>query len=234
MINIESDQPELQRALVSLVKEVERGGGWFHESLSLIAEGGSICVESSLPAGKADLLISVPEEILLPIDEIQMRVSGDDIVIHSFADSATPLRRRLSEKVIEIYNLCGKIPAHRAASPRSGFPADGDIARLLAAGRAARSHSAETGNQRLLDDFIHSRLFSHDEGSSGKRREVLMPVVDFFNHHPDAYGFMSETTRHPDQPVIAVPIEADVGSAVVPRKDCSWAIHGAGAETSEG
>lgn len=204
MITIEADQPELRRALESLVEEVERGGGWFHESLSLIAEGGSIRVESSLPVGNVDLLISVPEELLLPIDEIQMRVSGDEIVIDSFAESATPERRRLFEIVIGIYNLCGKIPAHRAASPRFGFPADGDIARLLAAGRDVRSHSVETGNERLLDDFIHSRLFSHDEGIAGKRRQVLMPVIDFFNHHPDAYGFMNETVRHPDQPVIGV------------------------------
>lgn len=204
MINIESDQPELRRALENLVEEVERGGGWFHESLSLVAESGSIRVESSLPAGKAELLMSVPGQILLPIDEVSMRVSGDDILIDSFADSATPEWRRLFEMVIGIYNLCGKIPAHRAASPRFGFPADGDIARLLAAGREARSHSAETGNQGLLDDFIHSRLFSHDGVSPGKRREVLMPAVDFFNHHPDANGFMGETTRHPDQPVIGV------------------------------
>lgn len=204
MITIDSDQPELQRALVSLVEEVERGGGWFHESLSLIAERGSIRVESSLPVGRAELLMSVPGQILLPIDEVRMRVSGDDIVIDSFADSATPERRRLFEIVIGIYNLCGKIPAHRAASPRFGFPADGDITRLLAAGRDARSHPAESGHDRLLDDFIHSRLFSHDEGDGGKRREVLMPVIDFFNHHPDAYGFMNETRAHPDQPVIGV------------------------------
>lgn len=204
MITIESDQPELRRALENLVEEVERGGGWFHESLSLVAESGSIRVDSSLPVGRAELLMSVPGQILLPIDEIRMRLSGDDIVIDSFADSATPERKRLFEIVIGIYNLCGKIPAHRAASPRFGFPADGDIARLLAAGRDAKSHSAETGNERLLDDFMHSRLFSHNEVRSGKRSEVLMPAVDFFNHHPDAYGFMGETTRHPDQPVIGV------------------------------
>ena len=204
MINIESDQPDLRLALESLVEEVERGGGWFHESLSLVAESGSIRVESSLPVGRVELLISVPEELLLPIDEIRMRVSGDEIVIDSFTDSATPERRRLFEIVIGIYNLCGKLPAHRAASPRFGFPEDGDIARLLAAGREATGHSAENGNDRLLDDFIHSRLYSHDDGISGKRREVLMPAVDFFNHHPDAYGFMGETARHPDQPVIGV------------------------------
>jgi hypothetical protein len=204
MITIESDQPELKRALTDLVKEVERSGGWMHESLSLIAENGSIRVESSLPLGINALLVSVPEEALLPVDEIRMRVSGDEIVIDSFADSATPGRRRLAEKVIEIYNLCGKIPAHRLASPRFGFPTDGDIARLLAAGRDARSHSAEAEHESLLSDFMHSRLFSHNEGGTAKQREVLMPVVDYFNHHPDAYGFLNETQCHPDRPVIGV------------------------------
>jgi hypothetical protein len=204
MINIESDQPELRRALESLVEEVERGGGWFHESLSLVAEKGSIRVESGLPAGRAELLMSVPGQILLPIDEIRMRVSGDEIVIDSFTDTATPERRRIAEIVIEIYNLSGKIPAHRAASPRFGFAADGEIARLLAAGRDATSHSLEGEHDPLLGDYMHSRLFSHNEGGAGKRREVLMPVIDFFNHHPDAHGFLNETHRHPDHPVIGV------------------------------
>jgi hypothetical protein len=204
MITIESDQVELHRALVSLVEEVERGGGWFHESLSLVAEKGSIRVESSLPVGRVELLISVPEELLLPIDEIQMRVSGDEIVIDSFADTATPERRRLSEQMIEIYNLCGRIPAHRAASPRFGFPEDGDIARLLAEGRDLRNHSVDSEHEPLLSDFMHCRVFSHNEGGTGKRRQVLMPVIDFFNHHPDAYGYLVETARHPDHPVIGV------------------------------
>ena len=201
---IESDQPELQRALENLVEEVERGGGWFHESLSLVVESGSIRVESTLPVGRVELLISVPEEILLPIDEIQMRISGDEIVIDSFADTATPERRRLSEQMIEIYNLCGKIPAHRAASPRFGFPENGDIARLLAEGRDLRNHSVDSEHDPLLSDFMHCRVFSHNEGGTGKRRQVLMPVIDFFNHHPDAYGYLAETARHPDHPVIGV------------------------------
>ncbi|MEX1114766.1 MAG: hypothetical protein WEB53_05925 [Akkermansiaceae bacterium] len=199
MITIESDQPELRRALESLVEQVMRGGGWIHESLCLIAEQGSVRVESGLPAGRNELLISVPEEILLPIDEIRMRLSGDEIVIDSFADSATPERRRLAETQIEIYNLCGKIAAHRAVSPRFGFADDGEVARLLAEGRDAKG-----GPGNLLDDFMHARVFSHGDGSSGKRLEVLMPVVDIFNHHPDATGYLIETPRHPDHPVIGV------------------------------
>lgn len=203
MITIVSDQPKLQRELESLVEQAVRGGAWFHEDLRLIAENGSVRVESSLPAGRDDLMISLPEEILLPLDEIRMSLSGDEIVIDSFADTATPERRRLFETVIRIYNLCGKIPAHRAASPRFAFPADGEIARLITAGRGAGKDTTETASDPLLDDFIQCRLFSHEDGS-GKRRKVLMPMIDFYNHHPDAHGYLNETARHPDQPLIGV------------------------------
>jgi hypothetical protein len=204
MIHIESDQPELARALMSLVGEVENGGGWFDESLRLIAEKGSIRVESFLPAGRNELLMSVPEELLLPVDEVCMRVFGDEIVIDSFTEAATPIRRRLFERMIEIYNLCGKIAAHRAVSPRFGFAAVSEVARVLATGRDARSEAEETEHDPLLSDFMHSRLYSHHEGGVGKRREVLLPVIDFFNHHPDANGFLNETYRHADHPVVGV------------------------------
>lgn len=204
MITIESDQLELRRALESFVEQVVRGGGWIHEEFVLIGENGSIRVESGLPAGRDDLMVSIPEEILLATDEIGMRISGDEIVIDSFSDSATPQRRQLSRTLVEIYNLCGKIPAHRAASPRFGFPAGGEIARLLAEGRDAKSDHPGGGGNDLLDDFLHARVLSSDLGGSGKRREFLMPLMDFFNHHPHARGFLNETFQHPDVPAMGI------------------------------
>jgi hypothetical protein len=204
MITIESDQPVLGKALERLVYQVNRGGGWIYEDLVLVAEAGSIRVESRLPEGRDDLLVSIPENLLLSIDEAALRIHGDEIVIDSFPDHVSTEKRQLFETVIEIYNLCGKIPAHREADPRHAFEEKSEIRQILKEGRSSGPESPQTSEERLLNDFLHARFFSFAHGSAKTRHEVLMPILDFLNHHPSAPGFLSKTSRHPDHPAIGV------------------------------
>ncbi len=204
MITIESDQPALGEALKSLVSQVVQHGGWIHDDLLLIAENGSIRAESRLPEGRDDLLVLIPEELLLPLDEVSLRIHDDEIVVESFSEGATPVRRHLFETMFQIYNLCGKIRSHRAVSPCFVFDRKSEISNILGEARDPRKEDATDPDEAFLEDFLHSRLFSFTHGSVAGGQEVLMPVVDFFNHHPAAPAFVIESSRIPDRPVIGV------------------------------
>ncbi len=204
MITIESDQPALGAALKSLVDQVVRCGGWIHQDLVIISESGSVRVESRLPEGRDDLLVSLPEEALLPVGEVTLGLRGDEITIECFSEQASHERRNLFETMVGIYNLCGKIRAHRTTAPRFVFEEKSEIARLLKAGRESTREDNPRGDKALLVDFLHSRMLAFDPGSPTGSREVLMPVIDFFNHHPDAPAFQTGTSRHPGQPALGV------------------------------
>lgn len=199
MVSIDSDSAEITRCVERLIAEARRVGGEFADDLVVRCRDGSLCL--ALPPGSStDIIIKMPERALIPIKSFRLSLDGDDIVIDGADADVSPERRALLEPMIELYNLTGKIAWYRrTAVPLflRGYPklaelvgrgSDGSMRRLLTDRLPAAAMPRLT-----LDRFLGTRLLDFREDPSEPGESVLMPVIDFMNHHANGAPFQNRS-----------------------------------------
>jgi hypothetical protein len=170
-------------------------GGWVDPDVVVVAEGGSLRTEKRTPPHPGRPLVAVPEELLLPADELGLQIAGDDFALEPGA--LTPVQADLARAMVEIYNETGKVRAHRTGNVWFRFRDDPDLlAKLLAArslGDTAARRFAFTreppdpaADRRMLcETFLSTRAIADTHrpavGTEATRRRIV-PFVDFVNH----------------------------------------------------
>jgi hypothetical protein len=199
------DDPRLEAALRGLERLVREAGGWFDDSLTVHAKDGNLTLHSSQrPSGSVapdprDALIALPRAALVPVEHFRFSLSGNALRAAPSGEGASPLRAKICAAMAEIYNLTGKIAAHRKRAPALlGFdhPHAADVLyagrpELRAAAGAPSPHARETF---LIETFLQTRKVNL--GSTGLGH-ALAPFFDFADHHALAYGVVSEPLRDP-------------------------------------
>ena len=199
MVAIDSDDAEIGRRLERMLAESRRIGGEFADDLVIRCSGGSLSL--ALPPGSTtDTIIRLPERALLPIKSFQLSLKGDDIVIDGADADISPERRALMEQMVEVYNLTAKIAWYRRTAVPLFLRARPDLAELVGRGcdlpmrRLLTDRLPAEFLQRLpLDRFLSTRLLDYHDDSEEDRQDVLMPVVDFMNHHAEGAAFQIST-----------------------------------------
>jgi len=190
-MRIITDNPELERHLSRMHDLIVSNGGFVHEEFVMDARNGDLRGKApqSLPEG--DLLISVPDPLLLPIDGFGLHLNGDEVCLGTPAAEITPLQIELMEAMAAIYNLSGKIQQHRKTSPTRIYLERPDVYERIVLGQQLKSRSDNQDEEFVLSDFIGTRKFGmKTEGKEDARHSVLMPLIDFLNHHQGASGFV--------------------------------------------
>lgn len=196
-INIESDDAEIERLLRDLAQQVLDSGGFLHPELKIRTRQGEIMVESN--ASRPGPLVRLPGSCLLPIDEVKFDLDGDDIVVSSHASGYGRDKRAMLDTLIAIYNYGKKIHHHRGEMPWLAFAETPELLDTLYQARADGPRPnkfyklAKEGNleQLALESFIDSRTL-HYLFSNQPPQSVLMPFIDFFNHHVASPSFGSD------------------------------------------
>lgn len=195
MVAIESDNAEIGRCLERMLAQARRTGAEFTDDLIIRCRHGSLSLALP-PDSTADTIIKLPERALIPIRSFRLSLDGDHIVIDG-ADADVPAERRtLLEYMIELYNLTSKIAWYRRTAVPLVLRVHSDLAAVVARGCDSPMRrlltdqiSADAMERVLLDRFLGTRLLDYREDQSEAGQDVLMPIVDFMNHHANGAAF---------------------------------------------
>lgn len=198
MITYACDDQEVEKLLARLVRDVTELGAWIHPETRICCQQGelSISAENSVPAKEP--LISLTEQTLLPVQEFEFVVRDGELRLATLPTHLSPERRSLLDTMLEIYSLTRKIASHRASSPWLVLAKRANVLEGLVEGRATaplvkRLHAGcrDGDNDQLVSiSFIKTRTLGFKK-SPQTSVPVLMPVIDFINHHPAAPGFQT-------------------------------------------
>lgn len=187
MTSIVADDCATEAALHKLVGLLRTAGAQFADGLVIKGLGGNLSIEA--PTVRRGMrLVRLPQHCLVPLSALRLTLVNDDIVIASARSGLHKPAVAISEAMLEIYNLCGKLAQHRRTTPWSLIAAYPDLLSYVAPPSRDdfpfSANDIRSGNEAkvMLASFLHSRLFTYDPSDTAKPRPVILPVTDFFNH----------------------------------------------------
>jgi len=194
MARIESDQNEIRGHLEILVSLFEEAGGFINDAVTIVGRDGGLSVHADPALPQGDPLFSIPAQYLLPTAPFGLHLEGNDICMNKPSAEVDPYHVKLMEQMLAIYNLCGKMEFHRANSPARLFIEAPDVCERIFLPNQLNAIGKYPKEDFYLHDFLHSRVFSapqQDESSDAlkSKGELLLPIIDFLNHHQSAAGF---------------------------------------------
>lgn len=205
-MKILSDNAAIEKSLRGLQSSIEKAGGGLDPNLVIRCEGGELSIEKPDLDNPQKPIIAVPVELLLDTDKMNLSVSGDTMSMSPAKGALSAEQETISGHMVEIYNLTGKIPAHRQSCCWFSFRKNPDPLKKLLMARTLnekqrKSMSFAAGAAKDIDadmfaceSFIKTRTINHrhGEGEDGDKTTAtadIMPVVDFLNHHSAGFGF---------------------------------------------
>ena len=182
---VDAESPGIAEPLLAMMAMVVEGGGFIAPGLRIVERGGSIRIERSLSAPPVERLVMVPPSLLVPTGRLVWVEDRDQLRLASEPAHLTPERRDMLDLLLAIYNGAGK------ARWAQGHPMAvlSEDAALLAITRSIKPDVAvRTGP--LAEMFIANRQVTKGR-LAGELRDVpvIMPVMDFMNHHGDGDSF---------------------------------------------
>ena len=204
MVSIVTDNAEVKDCLETLLTLTRGNGAIFSDDLILKCINGKMSVEAP-PAETGRVLIKLPRSCLIPLEQISLTLSGDDIQIKSFDPDMPDTLRTITQTLIKLYNLTGKIPELRYTSTALFLSHHQMLTDVICSGRNGEGFknlikkisSPQHFEQSIIENFTNCRSFSYKDGNNPPI-SVLMPIIDFLNHH--ANGARFEIIPEHDQP----------------------------------
>jgi len=204
-MKILSDNAAIEKNLHVLKNTILEYGGALDPDLVIRCEGSNLSVEKYGFANPDKPLIALPGELLLPTEKMGLSVKNDEIHIDPPAGGLTDVQRKMADTMIELYNLTGKVPAHKESCCWFLFKDAPDLLERLMTARTLNpmqkkmmafcksNATQEETDQLLCETYIKMRTIGHRQ-ASGDQMVVspdIMPVVDFINHHGSGafFGF---------------------------------------------
>lgn len=190
-MRINSENNEIKNVLERHRDLLIANGGKFHSDIEVIESNGDFRIISNVAKDDHEELISIPGHCLPTVDDFELSVENDELIIKSCKEAATGLQRQLFEDIITLYNLSGKVKQHKASSLWLGLKNCPQLLDYLIEGRTSAVKikkfydlfKSDDVEQLVLKTFIGSRVLNYKGSDPDKARSVIMPFIDFFNHH---------------------------------------------------
>jgi hypothetical protein len=200
-LHIDSDHREAEVLLGEIGRIVSaHGGSWHPQMRCEIRQGGMRILAD---AGAQGPLITIPTELLVPVDGARWSDGGDRIQVDAPPTDLTPVQLELLHLLVALYNATDKLRWWRHEHPASLAHADSAVGDALMAIRPTWAESVSRG--AVTEAFLKTRIFGwRREGPDGTTTRVLMPIVDLLNHHRKGapltvdQGAMRIAARQPD------------------------------------
>ncbi len=195
MPKVESDREDVRQHLEKLVTLFQDCGGFIHDDLLITSREGGLGIEAPPSVAPGERILSIPTEYLPPVEDYDLHLEGDDICFGKINSGIDPVQRALMEEMIAIYNLCEKIKIHNQTTPSRLLLREPEVFKRLVFPGQMMAREKSKGKDFYLDDFLHSRVFDGSNFEEGEengekvKNSVLLPIIDFLNHHQNAGGF---------------------------------------------
>ncbi len=211
-MKIDSDNSAIEKNLRFLEKTILDHGGHLDPDLLIKCEAGNLSVSKQGMTNSRIPLITLPGELLLPTERMGLSVSNDEISITPDKGALTDIQHRLSDSMVELYNLTDKIKNHKKSCCWFAFHNESvSLEKLLQARTLNKNQEGfldfTKGKSGDYDDllcktYIHTRTIGHKQVSAEdddiELTTDIMPIVDFINHH-HAGAYFSFSQNDADQ-----------------------------------
>jgi hypothetical protein len=189
MVSILSDNREIERSLKKNVTLLAKAGAEFSDDLVIKCVDGMLSVEAS-PASTGKMLIRLPWDCLFPVEFFELCVADDKIAMLSHEAALTGECVARMEALLELYNLTDKLARHRRTDPWPLLASHPEllkhiVPRLPGDLYAMFQKFLVSGNndELMVASFLHTRAYDYRETENAPALPVLMPVIEFLNHH---------------------------------------------------
>ena len=181
---VDASTPGVADSVAALVDLIVSVGGAVHPRMRVVERNGSLSVhlegdDDGLP------LIRLPESLLVPVDGLDWDSDPGRIAVVRGRTALPGEQQRALDLMLDVYNRTGKAAWARRHLPGCSMP--GNEAVFAAVQRAAPRFG--TGRESVAEVFISSRTLHHRPLPDGPGVRVLMPVVDFLDHHRGGASF---------------------------------------------
>lgn len=193
---IDSDNPQIAAILIKLTDLLLKLGAFFHPNLRISYEDDNFschCPESL----EGEYLIKLPANCLIRVEDYQ--ISLNDMQLQ-----ATPVNQKLSADqkelmhlTIQLFNVSNKIRFIRENSIILKLGVDNEIYKHLNDFQSEKGfvksskklYQANKIDELTIQTLLTTRTFHESKTSMGR---VIMPIIDFFNHHPRGADFLNK------------------------------------------
>ena len=202
MVEFVCDDNKVEKALRKLCDQVTQYGGFVHDALTIGSYEGDFVI--TVPDGmeEGERILVLPRDILLPVHKYDIVTADKKMVLRSCDDDLGRGQVVLMETMLELYNLVGKVDQLQRTSTIDAFLKHPDFFEKVIAGRQQESMPFLSTIKDVPDDkywielYMKARVFGFDLGNahsfarndavSKVVQPMLMPIIDFLNHHPGA------------------------------------------------
>lgn len=203
MAIIQSDNPEIEKELRHLEKLIEQSGGGIHSDVILFSKGYEIGVKTKGPMQPGKELIRLARGTLLPDDCYDLGAKNGNFTVDFPKHSPlSPLQRELTTCMISLYNLTDKVGFQKKVSFLFSLLPYPELLDYIGRGRQYSTDIKEW-RKKLEDDpddteifndfisktFLKTRHLGYNDQIRATTVSVLMPVIDFMNHHWQGAAF---------------------------------------------
>ena len=176
---IASDQPATAALLAEIAHLCAAHGAQWHPQLQVEVAQGAMRLLA--PPETTGALISLPVELLLPIEAAQWSGSADALQLLQPPPAATAIQRELLQLHVELYNATGKLHWWSSQHPARLVDGSANVAAALAPLKPGHGAKAE---RSAAEGFLATRCFGwRSDLEKDHRQPVLMPLIDLLNHH---------------------------------------------------
>ena len=135
MVKIASDSTIVASAITRLLESLGKHGARFNDHLAISCRNGELSIHTTTIVPPEQVLIGLPAECLLPVDDFRLSLSGSVIRILDHNPAVSPARREIMERVIDVFNLTDKVSRHRFSTLSSLRRVRPEVYELLCSGR---------------------------------------------------------------------------------------------------
>ena len=188
MATIISDNPAIKSVLEKLVTLVTDNGARLHPEIEIVSSNGELSINSKLDRQNTDEIIWIPEACLPTVTDFNIKIEGGKLIAEPDTNKVvSKLHISIFDLMIALYNLTDKISSHFKTSPSLALCNAPNIVNHLYKGSLQRLNCDDV-NKTAVSTFFASRYLKY--GKNNESRYVLMPFLDFLNHHCNSHSYI--------------------------------------------
>lgn len=204
MAHIASDSVEVSQNLEELINLCEKSGARFHPDLTIQYQNSDFSIICTKPI--KGRLANLTQAGLIPVDSKHFTLEDERLALKENADTGwSSLQEDIAHTMLSIFNHGQKIKQFRKRSFWLTVPEDSELRSHISVAKRFqpsdnrfldRNKSQYEQDQAVINGFFNSRVLGlSKEGRQAQR--VIMPVIDYMNHHWRGASYNYQTTASP-------------------------------------
>ncbi len=176
---IASDQESATALLQEIAKLCAAHGAEWHPQLQVEVDHGAMRLLA--PPETTGELITMPTELLVPIEAAQWSDASDALHLLEPPAAATAIQQELLQLHAGLYNATGKLKWWSTQHPARLVESSPELAAAMALLKPRHGSQIE---RSAANGFLATRSFGWRlDPAQEQRQQVLLPLIDLLNHH---------------------------------------------------